>query len=75
MKDIINIIEMIVAVLLILFILLQKQEGGGLSSSLLGGDSGAYHTKRGLEKILLWGTIILAIIFIILAVAIRVMFS
>ncbi len=57
-----------VAVLLSISILLQNR-GAGLSASF-GGDYGGYYTKRGMEKFLYWGTIILAIIFLALAVVI-----
>lgn len=59
--------QITVAVLLIIFILLQERTSG--LSGVLGGDSegGFYQTRRGLEKIIFWGTIVLAIVFAILA--------
>lgn len=50
------------AILLVAFVLLQ-QKGGGLGGTF-GSESGGYRTKRGAEKILFWGTIVLAIIFV-----------
>jgi len=51
-------------VLMMAFILLQ-QRGSGLSSMLIGGmDASVFRTKRGLEKGVFYGTIILAIIFL-----------
>jgi len=68
MKNILNLIEIAIAALLIVFILLQKQ-GGGLSS-VFGGGGGdeSYRTKRGMEKWLVSGTIILAVAFAGLAI-------
>lgn len=59
--------QITVAVLLIVFILLQERTSG--LSGVLGGDSegGFYQTRRGLEKIIFSGTIVLAIVFAVLA--------
>ncbi len=61
-----SLLEIIVAVLLIIFILLQERSSG-LSGILGGGESGSYQTRRGLEKIIFYGTIVLAVVFIVLA--------
>ncbi|MFC1644425.1 preprotein translocase subunit SecG [Patescibacteria group bacterium] len=58
----ISLIHVIVSVLLILSILLQSR-GSGLGS-VFGGDMGGYHTKRGFEKFLSYSSIILASLFI-----------
>ncbi len=52
---------------MIVFILLQERTSG--LSGLFGGEGGFYQTRRGLEKIIFWGTIILAILFVALAIA------
>jgi protein translocase SecG subunit len=59
--------QITVAVLLIIFILLQERTSG--LSGVLGGDSegGFYQTRRGLEKMIFWGTVVLAIVFAVLA--------
>lgn len=59
--------QITVAVLLIIFILLQERTSG--LSGVLGGDSegGFYQTRRGLEKIIFSGTIVLALVFAVLA--------
>ena len=62
-----NIFLIAVAALLTGAILLQ-QRGSGLSASF-GGDGSSYHTKRGLEKIIFFATIALAILFIGVAFA------
>lgn len=53
------------SVLLIAAILLQNR-GAGLGETF-GGDSGIYHTKRGMEKRLHQATIVLAAAFVILS--------
>lgn len=63
----INIAEIVVAILLIISILIQNR-GAGLSSAF-GGDFGGYYSKRGFEKFLVAFSSVLAIIFVILAIA------
>ena len=63
---ILNIIQIVIALILIADILLQ-QRGSGLGAAW-GGGSEVYHTKRGMEKILHYATIILSIIFLVTAV-------
>lgn len=63
---IINIAEIVVAVLLIVSILIQNK-GAGLSSTF-GGEFGGYYSKRGFEKFLVWFSIALSAIFIVLAI-------
>jgi protein translocase SecG subunit len=59
--------QLVVAVLLAVSILLQNR-GSGLSASF-GGDFGGYYTKRGMEKFLYWGSVVLAALFLGLAIA------
>ncbi|KKU05125.1 MAG: Preprotein translocase, SecG subunit [Parcubacteria group bacterium GW2011_GWA2_45_30] len=63
MKTVLIIIQLIVSVLLAGAILLQ-QRGGGLSP-VFGGEGAVYRTRRGMEKTLFIGTIILAALFFI----------
>lgn len=63
---ILSIIQTIVAVLLIICVLLQMQ-GSGLSTSF-GGGGEFYRSKRSVERLLIWATIVLAFIFAILSV-------
>lgn len=58
--------QAVVAVLLMVSILLQNR-GSGLGGAF-GGDFGGYYTKRGMEKFLLYATVVLAIAFFILAI-------
>jgi protein translocase SecG subunit len=59
--------QIVVAVFMAVSILLQNR-GAGLSASF-GGDFGGYYTKRGMEKFLFGATIVLAVLFLGLAVA------
>ena len=67
MLKIINIVEIIVAILLIASILIQNR-GAGLSSTF-GGDFGGYYTKRGFERFLVYFSIALSFLFLSLALA------
>ena len=71
MENILNIIQIVIAVLLVVTILLQ-QKGSGLSGAFGGGDSGAgggvYFKKRGVEKIIFTASIVLAVLFIVGAI-------
>ncbi len=67
MNNALTIIQIVVSALLVIAILLQ-QKGSGLGSAF-GGDSGnIYSTRRGVEKILFYATIFLAVIFLVIAV-------
>lgn len=66
MDKILNIVQIVIAVLLSILILLQ-QRGTGLSSAF-GGEGGVYFKKRGAEKIIFIATIILAVLFIAAAI-------
>jgi preprotein translocase subunit SecG len=58
-----NIIQIIVSTALIAVVLLQGKQGS--LGGLLGGDSGVFRTRRGIEKTLYHLTIILAVLFVI----------
>ena len=61
----INIIQLISAIALIIAILLQNR-GSGLGSAF-GGEGNAYRSKRGIEKVLVQVSVVLAIIFFVTA--------
>lgn len=63
MNPVISLVQIILGVLLILVIIIQ-QKGSGLGSAF-GADMGFYRSKRGAEKLLFYGTIILSAIFIL----------
>ncbi|MFH0988047.1 MAG: preprotein translocase subunit SecG [Parcubacteria group bacterium] len=70
LNTIITIAQLATAIILIVLVLLQNRQGGGLSGIFGGGDSsGAYRTKRGLEKSIFITTIIFSILFIGLSLA------
>lgn len=60
---ILNIIEIIASILLISLVLLQMQ-GSGLSSAF-GGTGEFYRSKRSVEKLLVWATVIVTVVFAI----------
>lgn len=61
--------DIIIAVLLIGLILLQERSAG--SSGLLGGTGmeAPYQTRRGVERIVFWTTVGLAVLFALVSVA------
>lgn len=59
------IFQIITGIILIVSILLQSQ-GGGLSTAF-GGSGESYRSKRSIEKLLVWATIIASVIFAILS--------
>lgn len=56
-----QLIQLVASVLLIITILLQKR-GAGLGGAF-GSDMASYSTKRGMDKILFYATIILSVVF------------
>ncbi len=65
--DYLVIAQIVTAVLLVISILLQSS-GSGLGG-VFGGAGAVYSTKRGIEKILFYLTIVLSILFFALALA------
>jgi len=63
---ILSILEIIAAGLLVVVILLQMQ-GSGLSSSF-GGSGEFYRSKRSIEKMLTWATVVLATVFAFISI-------
>jgi len=57
------------AVLLVITVLLQ-QKGQGLSSTF-GGSNMEYSTRRGAEKVIFYATIVFAMLFIGISIAVR----
>ena len=66
MQHTLQIIQLVIAVLLIVAIMIQTR-GAGLGG-VFGGDGGVYRTKRGAEKSIFIATIILAVLFLGLAI-------
>ncbi len=65
-EDYVNVAQILVAILLSLVILLQAK-GSGIGAAFGGGTSGSFRTRRGVEKTLFQLTIVIAIIFMIVA--------
>ncbi len=59
--------QIVISVLIVVFILLQHK--GSALSGVFGGESNIYQSKRGLEKFLHWGTIVLTVFFISASIA------
>lgn len=57
-----EIIQLVLAILVIVAILMQQQ-GSGLGGAF-GGEGNFYRSKRGLEKVLFFATIILIVLFV-----------
>lgn len=61
-----QIAQIAVSVLLIIFIILQQK--GSALGGVFGGEGNVYQSKRGLDKFLHWGTIVLSVLFIVSSV-------
>ena len=68
-SDIVNVFQILVALILIAAVLMQAK-GAGLGN-IFGGSSGgdAFRTRRGIERVLFRGTIALIVIFVALSIA------
>jgi protein translocase SecG subunit len=56
-----NIIQIILSTLLVIVVLLQQKSSG--VGGVFGGSSNVYSTKRGVDKILFYATIVIAVLF------------
>jgi preprotein translocase subunit SecG len=65
MQEIFKIFQIILAILLMTAILMQ-QRGSGLGMAF-GGTGNVYRSRRGIEKILFIGTIVIAVLFCLTA--------
>jgi len=65
MKNILLLVNIILSVLIVIFILIQGK-GAGLGSAW-GGGGEMFQTRRGVEKIVLWLTVIFIVIFFIVS--------
>lgn len=68
MSNALKIIQLILAIILITVVLLQ-QKGSGLGL-VFGGDSNFYRSRRGIENLLHWTTIVTAVLFCGVAIAV-----
>lgn len=60
-ETVLNTIQLVLSVLIVILVLIQ-QKGAGLSG-VFGGTSNVYSTKRGIDKILHYTTIVAVILF------------
>jgi preprotein translocase subunit SecG len=67
MRQALSIAQIVISVLIIVAIILQAQ-GTGLGNNWSGGGE-TYHTRRGLEKMIFYATIVLVALFIVSSVA------
>lgn len=67
MENTLLIVHIVISVLLVTCILLQAQ-GSGLGASW-GGGGETYHTRRGLEKVIFFITIVTGVLFTISSIA------
>jgi preprotein translocase subunit SecG len=66
MKTTLNIIQIVISVALITAILFQVK-GGGIGG-IFGQADSVFRTKRGIERYLFLGTIVLVVIFVLLSI-------
>lgn len=66
MRTFLLILQLVVSVSLVVIILLQAK-GSGLSG-VFGGEGAVYRSRRGVEKMLVYLTIILGVVFLVLSV-------
>lgn len=67
MRNFLIIAQIVIAVLLIISILSQEK-GAGLSSAF-GGSGQFFRGRRGVDKVLLWVSVVLAILFVAVALS------
>ena len=67
MANIVSISQIIISIAIIGLVLMQQRGGAGLGSAF-GQSGGAYSTQRGIQKKIFRATLVLAIIFIGLAI-------
>ncbi len=66
MKNIFSVLQIVLSVILVIFILMQAQ-GSGLGTTWNGGGE-TYHTRRGLEKVIFYATIVGIALFAIVSI-------
>lgn len=67
METVLLISQVVLSIFIIVAILLQAQ-GSGLGATW-GGGGETYHTKRGVEKVLFYATIVMIVLFAIISIA------
>lgn len=67
MKQVLIVFQIVLSILLIIFVILQNK-GSGLSE-VFGGSDTFYSSKRGIEKVLFIGTVVISILFLVNSLA------
>lgn len=70
MKEILQLVELVIAILLMAVVLLQQQ--GSSIGGAFGAEGFAYRGRRGVERLLFQATIVLGILFAGVAIAILI---
>lgn len=65
-------VQIVLSIILTAAILLQ-QSGAGVGGAFGGGDDSIHHTRRGMEKVLFYLSIIIAILFALSAFAVLIL--
>ena len=65
MEGTINFAQILISVVLIVIILMQVRDAG---SGIFGSGQASYRTRRGVEKTLFQGTILLGVVFVIVSI-------
>jgi len=73
-KNIVEIIQIIVSILLVIAVLLQ-QRGSGLGGIFGGGQGDFYHKRRGFETLIFRSTIVLSILLFLSSITIFLLSS
>ena len=67
MQQYLPVVQIIISVVLIILIL--SQQRGTALGSAFGQEGGFYATRRGIQKKILWATIVCGVLFIVLSLA------
>ncbi len=65
MEGALNFAQILISVVLVLIILLQVRDAG---SGIFGSGQASYRTRRGVERTLFQGTIVLGIVFVLVSI-------
>lgn len=66
MRTALTIVQLLISTLLVIVVLLQAK-GAGIGT-VFGGDSSFYRSRRGVEKLFVYLTVILAVLFLLISI-------
>ncbi len=61
--NILTILQIIISVLLVVVVIVQSRGGSTAGAGALGGYGESYRSKKGIERILFYSTVVLAVLF------------